>query len=53
MGLDLSIQHNLSIYDSMIVAAALEADCDVLWSEDMQHGMIFAGRLRVANPFAA
>ena len=53
MGLDLSIQHNLSIYDSMIVAAALEADCDVLWSEDKQHGMIFAGRLRVANPFAA
>jgi predicted nucleic acid-binding protein len=52
-GVELAERHNIAVYDAMIVAAALEADCDVLWSEDMQHGMIFAGRLRVANPFAA
>src|ERR1700753_1758784 len=53
VGLELAARHNITIYDSMSVAAALEAECDVLWSEDMQHGMVFAGRLRVANPFAA
>ena len=35
----------------MIVAAALDAECDTLWSEDMQHGLVVAGRLRVVNPF--
>jgi len=35
----------------MIVAAALHADCDTLWSEDMQHGMVIGNRLRIVNPF--
>ncbi len=35
----------------MIVAAALEADCDTPWSEDLQHGMTFEGRLRIVDPF--
>lgn len=50
-GLALAERHTLSIYDAMIVASALDADCDTLWSEDMQHGMVFADRLRVVNPF--
>ncbi len=50
-GLRLAERHNLSIYDAMIAAAALHADCDTLWSEDMQHGMVINGRLRVLNPF--
>ncbi len=37
----------------MIVAAALAAGCDTLWSEDMQDGFIVEGRLRIANPFKA
>lgn len=52
-GLALAERYNLSIYDAMIVAAALHADCDTLWSEDMQHGMAIDGRLRIANPFRA
>ncbi len=52
-GLALAERYNLSIYDAMIVAAALDADCDSLWSEDMQHGMAIDGRLRIANPFRA
>jgi len=52
-GLALAERHNLSIYDAMIAASALDADCDTLWSEDMQHGMVLDGKLRVINPFCA
>lgn len=51
-GLRLAERYGFSIYDSFIVAAALAADCDRLWSEDMQHGMLVDGRLRIANPCA-
>jgi predicted nucleic acid-binding protein len=50
-GLVLAERYTLSIYDAMIAAAALHADCDTLWSEDMQHGMAIEATLRVANPF--
>lgn len=50
-GLALAERYNLSIYDAMIAAAALKADCDRLWSEDMQDGLLINGRLRVTNPF--
>jgi predicted nucleic acid-binding protein len=44
--------HHLSFYDALIVAAAIEADCDTLYSEDMQHGRRI-GRLEICNPFLA
>jgi predicted nucleic acid-binding protein len=50
-GIALAERHNLSIYDAMIAASALHAACDTLWSEDMQDGMVLAGRLRIVNPF--
>ena len=50
-GLVLAERYGFSIYDSMITAAALLADCDTLWSEDMQDGMLIDARLRIANPF--
>jgi predicted nucleic acid-binding protein len=37
----------------MIMASALQADCDIRWSEDMQHGMALGQGLRVVNPFRA
>jgi predicted nucleic acid-binding protein len=48
----LQIRHRykLSWYDSLIVAAALEAQCEVLYSEDLQHGQKF-GSLVVKDPF--
>ena len=46
-------RYRLSVYDSMIAAAALIADCDVLWSEDMQHDQRLLGRLTIRNPFLA
>lgn len=36
-------QHALSYWDSLIVATALEAKCDKLSSEDMQHGQVISG----------
>ena len=46
----LAREHVLSIYDALIVAAALEAGCDTLFSEDMQHQRAF-GAMRIVNPF--
>ncbi len=48
--LPLARDHGLNIYDALIVAAAMEAGCDTLFSEDMQHGRVF-GRLTIRNPF--
>jgi predicted nucleic acid-binding protein len=45
-----SEDHSLSFYDALIVAAALEAGCDTLFTEDMQHGRKFGG-LAIVNPF--
>ena len=50
-GLALAERYGLSVYDAMIVASALHAGCDTLWSEDMQHGMAFEEGLRIVNPF--
>jgi predicted nucleic acid-binding protein len=50
-GLRLAERYGLSIYDAMIAAAAIEADCDTLWSDDMQHGLVVDEGLRIANPF--
>jgi predicted nucleic acid-binding protein len=50
-GVALAEQHGLSVYDAMVVAAALAARCDVLLSEDMQDGRRFDGGLRIDNPF--
>ncbi len=52
-GVALAERHALSVYDAMIAASALHADCDTLWSEDLQHGMVLDGRLRIVNPFRA
>lgn len=52
-GLRLARDYQLAIYDSMLLAAALAAKCDLFWSEDMHDGMLIDGRLRIVNPFAA
>jgi predicted nucleic acid-binding protein len=43
-------RHRLGWYDSLIVAAAIEGQCSVLYSEDLQHGMRI-GELVIKNPF--
>ncbi len=46
-------QHGFHIYDALIVAAALEADCAMLYTEDLQSGQVIDGRLTIHNPFNA
>ena len=48
--LHLHSQSGLSWYDSLIVSAAIQARCDLLLTEDLQHGQRF-GALQVINPF--
>ena len=48
---DLAADHGLSIWDSVVLAAAAEAECRLLLSEDLQEGFTWRG-VTVANPFA-
>jgi predicted nucleic acid-binding protein len=51
-GRALAERYGFSVYDAMIVAAALLAGCTMLHTEDMQDGLLVEGHLRLANPFA-
>lgn len=44
-------RYGLSIYDALIVSAALLAGCRTLYSEDMQDGQVIEGLLTIRNPF--
>lgn len=52
-GRALAERHKLGVYDAMIVAAALEGGCTVLWTEDLHDGWVVDERLTVRNPFVA
>jgi predicted nucleic acid-binding protein len=49
-GLRISEKYKVSWYDSLIVAAALEGECEKLYSEDFQHGQKIEA-IRIENPF--
>ena len=51
-GLALQARYDFSFYDSLIVAASLEAGCTRLFTEDMQHGQQIQG-VTVQSPFVA
>ena len=48
--LEIADRHRLAWYDSIIVASALEGDCQILYSEDFQQGRKIDG-LQIDNPF--
>jgi len=48
--LEIQSRYRFSVYDSLIIAAALEAGCNTLYCEDLQHDQVIAG-LRVENSF--
>lgn len=52
-GLTIAEQFGFSLYDSLIISAALQADCTIVYSEDMQHGQNINGQLLILNPFLA
>ncbi|KQT31843.1 hypothetical protein ASG29_08060 [Sphingomonas sp. Leaf412] len=50
-GVALARRYDFAIYDAMIVAAAMEAECSRLYTEDMHHGLTVDDRLTILNPF--
>jgi predicted nucleic acid-binding protein len=45
-------RHGYSIFDALMLAAALRAGCATMWSEVMQDGAVIDGRLAIRNPFS-
>jgi predicted nucleic acid-binding protein len=51
LSFDIFKRYKLSSWDSLVIASALENDCKILYSEDMQHNLLIDNRLRNVNPF--
>lgn len=51
LALKIAEKYRYSYYDSVIIAAALESSCTLLYSEDMQHKQIIEEQLQIINPF--
>ena len=51
-GMIIAERYKISIYDSMIIASALLAGCETLYSEDMQDELLINQQLCILNPFA-
>ena len=49
--LDIFEAYKLSYWDSLIIASALEANCSILYTEDMQDGQVIESKLKIVNPF--
>ncbi|GHT78585.1 hypothetical protein AGMMS50262_21380 [Bacteroidia bacterium] len=47
----LIVKYDFQLFDSIIVASALEAGCDILYSEDMHHGLLVDKQVEIINPF--
>lgn len=43
--------YHFSIWDALVISSALEGECSILYSEDMQHEQIIEHSLTVLNPF--
>jgi predicted nucleic acid-binding protein len=50
-GMQVIDRYGFSLYDSMLIASALIAGLDNFYSEDLRHGQLIDGRLRLFNPF--
>jgi predicted nucleic acid-binding protein len=51
--LRIAVEYGYHIYDALVAAAALQANCTTLYSEDLQDGQVIHGRITVRNPFTA
>ena len=50
--LKIAEKHGYNIYDALVIAAALEAGCTTLYSENLHDGLTIDGQLTIRNPFA-
>ncbi len=49
--LQIHFKYLYSYYDSLIIAAALDCNCTILYSEDLKHNQIIENTLTILNPF--
>jgi predicted nucleic acid-binding protein len=49
--IELKDKYNLQYYDALIISTALENNCNIIFSEDMQHNQVIENRLTIINPF--
>lgn len=49
--LDINIGYGYSYWDSLVISTALLNDCNILYSEDMQHNQLIENKTRIVNPF--
>lgn len=48
---DIRLKYRYNYWDCLILASALENDCGILYTEDLQHGQIIEKSLQIVNPF--
>ena len=46
------LDYGYSHWDSLVIASALEARCQIVYTEDLQHDQLINGKLKVVNPFS-
>jgi predicted nucleic acid-binding protein len=51
-GMFIAERYKLRVYDAMIAASGLLGGCEILYSADMQDGLLIDSRLRICNPFS-
>ncbi len=49
--IDIATRYQLGFYDALMLAAALSGGAEVIYSDDMQHGLTVDGRLQILNPY--
>ena len=50
-GLRIKGKYGYSYYDSLMLAAALQCNCNIFFTEDMNDGQIIDGKLKIVNPY--
>lgn len=51
IALEIASRYRFSFFDALMIASALQGECETFWSEVLQDGQELAGRLTVRNPF--
>ncbi len=48
--IDISVLHQLSFWDGLVISAAMMGNCNIIYSEDLNHGQVIRG-VEIVNPF--
>ena len=51
LAFEISVQFQYSHWDSLIISSALQNNCKILYSEDLQNGQLIRNKLTIVNPF--